>query len=73
MDNNDNWKLHCIVIDKTIPLENAKQIAAKFTHYKFYRITDYSYRFRHAPKTKFKKFRSKVVNEHITLTYGLLK
>ena len=71
----DNWQLHDVIISKSIPLEKAKDIAQKFIsptkHY--YRTTNDSYRFRNISKQKFKQFRSKTINEHTTLIYGLLK
>ena len=67
------WELHDVIIKKDISLEKAKQIAAKFIPLtrKYYRETDGSWRFRNIPKTKFKQFRSKVINDYITLIYGL--
>ena len=75
MSDNNSWILHDVIIQKSIPLEKAKQIAQKFIsptkHY--YRETSNSYRFRNISKQKFKQFRAKPINEHITLIYGLLK
>ena len=70
-----NWHLHDVIVKKTIPLEQAKAIAAKFipSTRKRYRETDGSYRFRNISKQKFKEFRAKVVNEHITLIFGKIK
>ena len=68
------YELHAVIISRNIPLEEAKQIAADFIppsrHY--YRTTLNSYRFRNIPKTKFDKgtFRSKKLNDNITLIYG---
>jgi ABC-type antimicrobial peptide transport system ATPase subunit len=72
------FELHAVIIDKKIPLEKAKQIAQDIIKDKsksFYRVTDQSYRFRNIPKTKFKpsSFRSKVVNDNITLIFGEMK
>ena len=71
MVNSDNdWDLHAIIIKKDIPLKDAIEIASKFTHNKFYRITNDSYRFRNIPKTKFNEFRTKIINNNISLVYG---
>ena len=68
------WALHAVVIDKPINLNDAKKIASDFIKDKtFFRETSTSYRFRNIPKTKFKKFRSKMINDKITLIYGYLK
>ena len=72
------FELHAVIIDKKIPLEKAKQIAQDIIKDKsksFYRVTDKSYRFRKFPKTKFKpnSFRSRVVNDNITLVFGEMK
>ena len=71
---NDKWELHDVIIKKTIPIGQAKHIAAKFipSSRKYYRETDGSYRFRNISKQKFKEFRSKVINDSITLIYGKL-
>ena len=72
------FELHAVIIDKSVPLEKAKQIAQDIIKDKsktFYRITENSYRFRAIPKTKFKPetFRSKTTNDKITLVFGDLK
>ena len=72
------YALHAVIIDKTLPLEEAKRIAAdiiKHNSRNYYRIDSLSYRFRNLPKTYFDKttFRSKVVNKHITLVFGELQ
>jgi len=68
------YDLHAVVISKSIPLAQAKQIAAEFIppSREYYRTTKNSYRFRNIPKTKFDKgsFRSKKINDFITLVYG---
>lgn len=74
----DSYQLHNVIIKKKIPLEEAKQLAKdiiKDNKKKFYRETKLSYRFRNIPKTKFlvNSFRTKKVNENITLTFGKLK
>jgi hypothetical protein len=72
------FELHAVIIDKSVPLEKAKQIAQDIIKDKsktFYRVTENSYRFRAIPKTKFKQdsFRSKTTNDKITLVFGELK
>lgn len=73
----DNYELHTVVIKKTVPLEEAKKLAKPFMTTKghFMRETENSYRFRNIPKSKFKarKYRSKVINDDITLVYGELR
>ena len=71
----NTWELHDVIVKKPVPLETAKQIAAKFipSTRKYYRETDGSYRFRNISKQKFKEFRAKVVNENITLIFGKIK
>lgn len=71
------YELHAVVIKKPIKLENAEKLAKNFIpeSRNYYRETKDSYRFRNIPKTQFEKesFRTKVVNETISLIYGKLK
>jgi len=72
------YELHAVIIDKNVPLEKAKKLAAdiiKNDKHKFYRETLESWRFRNIPKTKFidSSFRSKVINDNITLIFGKLR
>ena len=69
------YQLHAVIISKEIPLERAKEIAQgiiKNPNKTFYRETKDSYRFRAKPKQEFdpKSFRSKVINNDITLIMG---
>jgi hypothetical protein len=69
------YELHAVIISKNIPLEEAKKISQEIIKNKnrtFYRETENSYRFRNIPKTKFNKksYRSKKINENITLIFG---
>jgi len=70
------WDLHAVVING-IPLEEAQIISQEFIknkNRKFYRITkNNSIRFRNISKQKFSKFRTKKLNENISLIFGLLK
>jgi hypothetical protein len=71
------YALHAVVIDKSVPIDKAKKMAEDIIRNKsrnFYRIDNLSYRFRNLPKTYFNKdtFRSKVVNDKITLVFGEL-
>lgn len=73
-----SYKLHAVIIDKSIPLVKAKKIAQDIIKDKnktFMRETSDSYRFRNIAKTKFdpKTFRSKVLNPNTTLVFGKLK
>jgi hypothetical protein len=70
-------KLHAVIIDKDIPLAKAKKTASSIIKKEtgFYRKTEDSIRFRNIPKTKFKEdsFKSKKINESVTLVFGKLK
>jgi hypothetical protein len=71
-------ELHAIIIKKPVKLAKAKQEASKIINDKnktFYRETQQSYRFRNIPKTKFKKdsFRTKVINNKLSLVFGIPK
>ena len=70
------WELHAVIISKVIPLEKAKKMAQDIIKDKsktYYRETEESYRFRNIPKTKFKAFRSIIINLNLTLIYGEMK
>lgn len=67
------WELHAVVIKKPIRLQEARRISQDFIknpNIKFYRETMDSYRFRNIPKTMFKEFRTKIINDKISLIYG---
>ena len=72
---NDEWKLHDVIVKKPTPLKKAKEIANKFipSTRKYYREMPESYRFRNISKQKFSEFRTKQLNDQITLIYGKLK
>lgn len=77
-NNNENvkYKLHAVILKKPINFNDAKYISQKFIkdkNKKFYRETDDSFRFRNIPKTKFSEFRTKQINDNISLIYGKLK
>lgn len=64
-------ELHAVIIHKPISLEQAIKLKSKWIHdNKFYRETNESYRFRNIPKTKFKSFKTKVINDKVSLIYG---
>ena len=67
--------LHAVVIKKPISFDDAYNISKKFIdkNKNFFRETNNSYRFRNIPKTKFEDFKSKIINDYITLIYGTLK
>ena len=72
-----DFELHAVIINKNIPFEEARKIASEIINNpnrKFYRETGSSYRFRNIPKQKFNKktFRSKKINENVTLVFGEL-
>tara|TARA_R110000868_G_scaffold3104_1_gene20718 strand:- start:263 stop:4948 length:4686 start_codon:yes stop_codon:yes gene_type:complete len=73
-----DYPLHAVIFKKPYDLDKAKQEAKNIIKDKnkhFFRETNTSYRFRAIPKTKFEKksFRSKKINENITLIFGKLK
>jgi len=72
-----SYALHAVVINKRIPISNAITISKDFIpqNRNFYRETIDSYRFRNIPKQRFDKtsYRSKKINNDITLIYGKLK
>jgi len=72
------YALHAVLIDKTIPLEEATKISQEIINNKnrkYYRETTNQYRFRNISKQKFikKSFRSKRINDQIVLVFGNLK
>lgn len=74
----DGYALHAVIFKKPYDLETAKKEAKKIINddkKNFYRETETSYRFRAIPKTKFEKksFRTKKVNNNISLIFGKLK
>ena len=69
-------ELHAVIIKKPVKLSAAKKMASDIIRNdkrKFYRETPDSYRFRNIPKTKFSSFRSKPINDNITLVFGKMK
>jgi hypothetical protein len=72
----EDYHLHAVIIDKSVPLKEARHIAAniiKTPTRHFMRETSGSFRFRNIPKTKFKSFFTKVVNPNVSLVFGHLK
>jgi len=69
--------LQVVIIKKVIPLDEAIQLSREFIKkpVHFYRVTKTSYRFRNIPKVRFEPgtFRTKKINNHISLVYGKLK
>ena len=73
-----DYPLHAVIFKKPYNLDTAKQEAKNIIKDKkknFYRETKTSYRFRAIPKTKFEKksFRTKKINNNISLIFGKLK
>ncbi len=75
--NNNGYALHTVLVNKSIPFEQAFAEAQNIIKKKkfFHRETKNQYRFRNIPKQKFepKSFKSKKVNKDITLVFGQLK
>lgn len=72
------YELHAVIFKKPFDLEEAKKIAQdiiKNKNRQFYRETKTSYRFRNISKQKFikKSFRTKKVNDNISIIFGKLK
>ena len=71
------FALHAVLVDKSIPFEEAFKQAQEIIKKKkfFYRESKNQYRFRNIPKQKFepRSFKSKKVNENLTLVFGKLK
>jgi hypothetical protein len=74
---NDNFVLHAVIVKKSVPLEDVYKIQKEFIkgNKKFIRETNTSYRIRNIPKQRFIKdsFRTKKVNQIISLVFGQLK
>lgn len=70
------WDLHAVIIDQSIPFEEAKRISQDFIKNKnrnFYREEYGKYRFRNLSKQKFSDFRTKIINKNIQTVWGKLK
>ena len=70
-------ELHAVVIKKPVKLTKVKKVGEEFLGHKvgFIRETGQSYRVRNIPKTKFKEdtFRTKKINDNISIIIGKLK
>jgi hypothetical protein len=78
LENDDNYKLHAVIIKKNINHDEARKIAQdiiKDKNKQFMRETKLSYRFRNISKQKFKpkSFRTKKINKNVSLVFGELK
>jgi hypothetical protein len=76
--NNDNYSLHAVIFKKPINIETVIEKSEQFTQKKgipFIRETNTSFRVRNIPKTKFisNTFRTKRINQDISLVFGELK
>jgi hypothetical protein len=71
------YELHAVLVNKKLGFDEAFKEAKEFIDKKtfFHRETKNQYRFRNIPKQKFepKTFKSKKINENITLVFGVLK
>ena len=69
------YELQVVIVKKGVGLEKARKIARDIikTENPYMRETGDSYRFRNIAKTKFKpdSFKTKKVNEDISLVFGL--
>jgi len=70
-----NWRIHAILVNDKIPFKDAEKIAKEILKKDkvFYRHEGHNFRFRNIPKTRFSKYRSKKINDDITMVFGLLK
>jgi len=77
MSGNNKWfRIHAILVNDKIPFKDAEKIAQNILKKDgniFYRHEGNNFRFRNIPKTRFNKYRSKIVNDDITIVFGLLK
>lgn len=77
MEKEEDWAIQSIQVKKSIPLEEAKDIYKKIVKKKPRKVKEKGewYRFRVLPPTKFqpKSFRTKVVNDDIHITFGVIK
>ena len=68
------YELQVAIIKKEVGLEKARKIAEEIIKKQnpFMRETEDSYRFRNLPKTKFvqSSFRTKKVNDRVSLVFG---
>jgi hypothetical protein len=68
------YEIQVAIIKKQVGLEKAKKIAEEILKKDnaFMRETEDSYRFRNLPKTKFKSdtFRTKKINDKVSLVFG---
>jgi len=75
-DKEEGYELHAVIVHKPVDVEVAKEESKKFINNdrNFFRETKSSYRFRNIPKQKFQKrsFKSKKLNDGLTLVYGKL-
>jgi len=70
------WALHKVYIKKPMSFEDAYELAHEYIKDKnkiFVKEYPNKFNFRNIPKTKFSKFRGKVINDDVTLIYGQLK
>ncbi len=71
------YSINSVIIKKPISLSDARELAQKFINNPkktYYRETNDSYRFRDNAKTKFDKstFRTKIINNKISIVMGFL-
>ena len=72
----EDWQIHDVLVKKTVPLSDAQKIAReilKTRKDRYHRDTKKFYRFRNIPKTKFKEFRTKKVNDTTEIIFGKRK
>lgn len=73
----NGYAIHAVLVDKSIPFEEAFKQAQNIIKKKkfFHRESKNQHRFRNIPKQKFepRSFKSKKVNENLTLVFGKLK
>lgn len=75
-NNKDCWALHKVYIKKPMSFEKAYELAHNYIkdiNKIFVKEYPNKYNFRNIPKSKFSKFRGKIINDDITLIYGQLK
>lgn len=78
MEEQEKLYLQAVIVKKPVGMVEAFNMAQKFIRdrkKKFMRETEDSYRFRNMPEKRFKgkSFRSKVIDDKVTLVFGHLK
>jgi len=71
----NKWSIHAVLVSTKLKKPEAKKIAIDIIHKQpeFYRKTKDHHRFDNITADHFTKFRSKVINDNVSIIFGLLK